>query len=148
MAKSNTDEIILRITAWQQAKEGAILVRRKVFVEEQQVPEEIEIDGTDVEFEHIVAFNDRHEAVGTARLNDKGIIGRMAVLEAYRQKGVGKLMLQKLIEFGKGKGIEQFYLGAQIHAVEFYRKSGFEPDGEEFLEAGIRHIPMKYRPKP
>ena len=142
---TNSDEIIFKITTWQQAKEDAILVRRKVFIEEQQVPEEIEIDGTDADFEHIVAFNQQHEAVGTARLNDKGIIGRMAVLGPYRQKGVGKLMLQKLIEFGKAKGIKQFYLGAQEHAVEFYRKSGFEPDGAEFLEAGIRHIPMKLR---
>ncbi|MBN2375693.1 MAG: GNAT family N-acetyltransferase [Sedimentisphaerales bacterium] len=145
---TNSDEIIFKITTWQQAEDDAILVRRKVFIEEQQVPEEIEIDGTDEKFEHIVAYNSQQEAVGTARLNDKGVIGRMAVLEAYRQKGVGKLMLQKLIEFGKAKGIKQFQLGAQIHAVEFYRKSGFEPDGEEFLEAGIRHIPMKYRPIP
>ena len=142
---SNTDEIILEITTWQQAKEDAISVRRRVFIEEQQVLEEIEIDGTDEGFEHIVAFNMKHEAVGTARLNGKGCIGRMAVLESYREKGVGKSMLQKLIEFGKAKGIKQFQLGAQEHAVEFYRKSGFEPDGEEFWEAGIRHIPMKLR---
>ena len=124
---TNLDEIILKITTWQQAKEDAVRVRRKVFVEEQQVPEEIEIDGTDEGFEHIVAFNQKHEAVGTARLNEQGIIGRMAVLEAYRQKGVGKSMLQKLIEFGKGKGIKQFYL-LQDKAVPAARWICFESD--------------------
>ena len=88
MARPETNEIILKITTWQQAKEDAILVRRKVFVEEQQGPEEIKIDGTDADFEHIVAFNMKHEAVGTARLSDLGIIGRMAMLEQNGLKSI------------------------------------------------------------
>ncbi len=66
----------------------------------------------------------------------------MAVLPAYRAKGVGRRILDTLIQYGRQTGLRHFYLSAQLHAVGFYEKAGFTAYGDEFEEAGIMHIMM------
>ena len=118
-------------------------VRKAVFVREQNVPEEIEFDGRDPECFHVLALDSDGRPVGTARLDKTGKLGRMAVLAGYRNRGLGTRMLEALIDCGHRNGIADFHLNAQIKAVDFYRRAGFEPSGPHFVEAGITHVRME-----
>ena len=129
---------------WAQARAHASPIRFSVFVEEQRVPREIELDEQDAVSIHVIAYEGPH-AVGTARLLPDGHIGRMAVLKAWRNRGIGALMLRSLIERAKERGDREVVLSAQVHAVPFYRAHGFVEEGAEYLEAGIRHQAMKRR---
>ena len=120
-------------------------VRRAVFVEEQNVPESIDFDGSDTHFIHVLASDKNGRPVGTARINHKGKIGRMAVLKNYRRRGIGRKMIQELMNYGRKNSITEFHLSSQVTAVGFYKKMGFEPTGKQFLEAGITHINMKLK---
>ncbi|MEK7303034.1 MAG: GNAT family N-acetyltransferase, partial [Pseudomonadota bacterium] len=79
---------------------------------------------------------------GTARLLPDGHIGRMAVLREWRGKGVGSAMLQRILEESSHRGMQKAMLNAQMAAIKFYEKFGFQVSGEEFMEAGIPHIKM------
>ena len=72
----------------------------------------------------------------------------MAVLKSYRRQGIGRKMIQALMGCGRKNSITDFHVSSQITAIEFYNKMGFEPFGEEFLEAGIKHINMKLKNPP
>ncbi len=120
-------------------------VRRAVFIEEQNVPESIELDGKDSDCFHVLASDTKGRPIGTARMNGKGKIGRMAVLKKYRRRGIGRKMIQALMNHGRKNSITDFHVSSQVTAVGFYKKMGFEPFGKEFLEAGIKHINMKLK---
>jgi len=128
--------------SWEQARSHASPIRFTVFCEEQGVPREIELDEHDSQSIHAIAYEGT-DAVGTARLLPDGHIGRMAVLKDWRGRGIGGLMLQKLMERAKARGDREIVLSAQVHAVPFYRANGFMEDGSEYLEAGIRHQEMR-----
>ena len=134
----------IELMPWDQARAHASPIRFAVFVEEQGVPREIELDEQDALSVHVVAFEDR-TPVATGRLLPDGHIGRMAVLKAWRGRGIGALMLTSLIERAKARGDIEVALSAQAQAVPFYRAHGFTPEGDEYLEAGIRHQAMKRR---
>lgn len=145
-------EWTIRIADWlDEADQLAIRsVREQVFIHEQAVPEALEWDGLDEECLHLLAMHPRHGALATARLCYDGRtghahIGRMAVLKDWRQQGIGSAMLDMLIEHADMQGLDALELNAQTHAVGFYRKSGFEVCGEEFLDAGIPHYRMQRR---
>jgi predicted GNAT family N-acyltransferase len=89
-----------------------------------------------------VAF-DGQKAVGTGRLLPDGHIGRMAVLAAFRGKGIGGALLEALMKAAQARGDREVMLSAQVGALPFYRAHGFEPEGEEYMEAGIRHQAMR-----
>jgi predicted GNAT family N-acyltransferase len=118
-------------------------VRKKVFIEEQKVPEELEWDEFDNSSHHILAVNSIREPVGTGRLKPDGQIGRMAVIKDMRKSGIGSAILIRLIEIARQNGLSEVYLHAQISAVEFYHKFGFLDPGEIFFEADIPHRAMK-----
>jgi predicted GNAT family N-acyltransferase len=123
-------------------------IRRAVFVVEQQVPEHEEWDGLDESSQHVLAVAFDGNAVGTGRLLPDGRIGRMAVLMAWRGRGVGSALLSALIALAREGGYAKTRLHAQTHAHDFYRKHGFEALGEEFMEAGIPHYEMQLTLKP
>lgn len=127
---------------WERARKEASRIRFKVFVEEQGVPREIELDALDPQCVHALAFEDGR-AVGTGRLLPDGYIGRMAVLEEWRGRGVGSLILASLMERARRRGDREVMLSAQVHAVPFYKAHGFEPAGEVYEEAGIPHRAMR-----
>ena len=127
---------------WHEARERASPIRFEVFVREQRVPAEIELDDMDARCLHALAFH-QDMAVGTARLLPDGHIGRMAVLKAWRGKGVGAAMLSRLIEAARARGDREVALSAQVHAVRFYRAHGFVEEGAEYEEAGIAHRAMR-----
>jgi len=121
-------------------------IRLRVFVREQGVPEEIELDEDDPKAIHFLA-RVRRRAVGTARLvlkNRRAKIGRMAVLKSYRGKGVGKALLKRAIESARKSGAKTMYLHAQIPVIGFYEKMGFHSVGRVFVEAGIPHRKMVF----
>ena len=127
---------------WDEARTHASPIRFTVFCEEQGVPREIELDEQDRVSVHAVVFEGT-TPVATGRLLPDGHIGRMAVLRGWRNRGVGGLMLRKLIERAKARGDREVALSAQVHAVAFYRAHGFVEEGAEYLEAGIRHQAMR-----
>jgi predicted GNAT family N-acyltransferase len=127
---------------WDQARAQASRIRFTVFVEEQQVPADIELDEHDAGCVHALAFS--HDVpVGTARLLPDGHLGRMAVLKEWRGHGVGSLLLKSLLEKARERGHAEVILSAQTHAVPFYRKHGFAEEGAEYMEAGIPHRDMR-----
>ena len=142
------NDFVIAIVKWSDKQAELYSVRRAVFIEEQNISESIELDGKDPDCFHVLASDKKGCPVGTARMDGKGKIGRMAVLQNYRRQGIGRKMIQVLMDYGKENAITGFYLSAQITAVGFYRKMGFEPSGEEFIEAGIKHINMKLKNPP
>lgn len=118
-------------------------VRETVFVSEQKVPIEEEWDALDPVSRHVLARDLQGNPIGTGRLTPQHKIGRMAVLRDWRGRGVGAAMLQSLMDQARALGYPDLALNAQVDAVEFYRQFGFEPYGEEFMEAGIRHQAMR-----
>ena len=127
---------------WDEARALAAPIRFTVFVQEQRVPAEIELDDMDARSVHAVAY-ENGTPVGTGRLLPDGHVGRMAVLENFRNRGVGAAMLKRLIDAARERGDRQVALSAQVHAGRFYRAHGFVEEGAEYLEAGIRHQAMR-----
>lgn len=120
-------------------------VREPVFIVEQQVPEELEWDEADPLSVHVLARDADGTPIGTARLTPDHRIGRMAVLQAWRGRGVGAAMLNALIQRARELGYPELELHAQTHALGFYERHGFNAFGEEFDEAGIAHRRMRRR---
>jgi predicted GNAT family N-acyltransferase len=133
------------IRPWQEAQKDAFRVRHEVFILEQRVPEDLEIDEFDLVAFHALAYSD-NVCIGTARLhiNDDGLgqIGRMAVLSPFRNKGLGRQIMKALIETAKSKGVSSLVLHAQVSAIPFYEKLGFVANGPIYDEAGIPHRNM------
>jgi predicted GNAT family N-acyltransferase len=127
---------------WEKARAHAAPIRFAVFVEEQRVPPEIELDDMDASCLHALAFIEG-KAVGTGRLLPDGHIGRMAVLPEFRGRGIGGAILARLVERARERGDKEVILSAQVHATRFYRAHGFVEEGAEYLEAGIRHQSMR-----
>src|SRR5262245_18843953 len=136
------DAVSVRILAWPEARADAMSVREAVFVVEQGVPPEIELDDWDARCEHALAIAPHGEVVGTGRLLPDGHIGRMAVLREWRGRGVGGAILAALVDRAAVRGMRRIVLNAQTHAVPFYARHGFAPFGDEFVEAEIPHIAM------
>lgn len=122
----------------------AFSIRMRVFVEEQGVPREIELDRDDERAIHFLATASG-KAIGTARLvmrRGSVKIGRMAVLKSYRREGVGRKLLRRAVLAAKKLGARKIYLHAQVSVIGFYERSGFRCVGPVFDEAGIPHRKM------
>lgn len=122
-------------------------IRVEVFVEEQGVPEELELDDRDAACAHVLAFDDAGAAVGTGRIDVDGKIGRVAVSAGARRTGVGRAMMELLHQVARERGPAEVWCHAQISAVPFYEELGYVAVGERFVEAGIEHVEMR-RPTP
>lgn len=117
-------------------------IRTTVFLKEQKVAPEIDFDNQDQLAVHILIYQD-NKAVGTARMLQDGHIGRVAILKPYRRCGLGSKVMAALISEARKKGYKRVFLGAQLSAIGFYEKMGFQMFGDEFIEAGIRHVEME-----
>jgi predicted GNAT family N-acyltransferase len=131
----------IELMGWEEARPLASPIRFEVFVREQRVPAEIELDAQDALSLHAIGFL-AEKAVATGRLLPDGHIGRMAVLQAWRGRGIGGRILARLMEAARRRGDREVALSAQVHAVGFYRAHGFRPVGEVYQEAGIDHQAM------
>jgi predicted GNAT family N-acyltransferase len=132
----------IELMGWAAARAEASRIRLAVFVEEQRVPPEIEMDEKDAVCVHALAYA-QGRAVGTGRLLPDGHIGRMAVLKESRSLGVGGAILERLVEEARRRGMKEVVLSAQTHALGFYRRHGFIEEGKVFEEAGIPHQEMR-----
>jgi predicted GNAT family N-acyltransferase len=132
----------IELLDWPAAQAEAKRIRFSVFVEEQGVPPELEMDEMDAQCVHALAYSDGR-AIGTGRLLPDGHIGRMAVLKEWRGRGAGKALLRRLVGAARARGDKEVLLSAQVHALGFYRAEGFEPQGDVYEEAGIPHQAMR-----
>lgn len=132
----------IELLTWEEARALAAPIRLVVFVKEQGVPPELEMDEMDARCVHALAF-DGERAIATGRLLPDAHIGRMAVLQEFRGKGVGGAVLTKLMEAAKSRGDREVVLSAQVHALPFYAAYGFTPFSEVYEEAGIPHRDMR-----
>lgn len=133
----------IRIVDWVRYSEALSSLRHTVFVEEQGVPVELELDGEDTSAWHAAAFSDDGRLIGTGRMLGSGKIGRMAVSQSMRRQGIGRALLDALVAEAKRLKLEELSLGAQLPAVAFYERAGFEAYGDIFLDAGIDHKMMR-----
>lgn len=133
------------IKPWKEAELEAFLVRQEVFIREQGVPAELELDEFDPSAAHALA-NLNGRCIGTGRLVDLGNrqaqTGRMAVLAQFRNQGVGRQVLEMLIDLAKSQEFESIVLHSQVSAIPFYEKLGFQAQGPTYDEAGIAHRNM------
>lgn len=128
--------------------QDALFVRRIVFINEQQVPEEEEIDQYDKvdRATHFVMYNDDDQPIGAGRfrkVDNLGKIERICILPEYRKIGAGKELMETIIQYGKDTNVSTLVLGAQTHALNFYEKLGFVVTSDVFMDAGIPHKTME-----
>lgn len=138
-------EIRLRTGSWNELRDDAQVVRTEVFIVEQNIPPELEWDDMDAQSLHAVAYDATGLAVGTARLLPDNHIGRMAVLESRRSRGVGSRLLQAMMDAARQRGAQEVMLNAQLAAMPFYMRHGFVEEGGVFDDAGIPHKFMRHR---
>lgn len=117
-------------------------VRHDVFVREQSIPPDVEIDWHDPQSQHVLAWYKGY-AVGTGRLTPDGRIGRVAVIRQLRNQGIGRLIMEKLLEIARHQNHCEIILSAQQHAVQFYERLGFFQEGDVFRDLGIMHVMMR-----
>lgn len=135
----------VRIASWEADRELLLSIRKPVFVEEQNVPEEIEVDEFDPVSQHVLALDEAGKPIGTARLLPDGRIGRVAVLPEWRKRGVGTQLMKCLIRSASEAGREELVLHAQTWTIGFYESLDFQVEGEEYDEAGIPHRTMRMK---
>ena len=130
-------------TEWARDAARLAAIRRTVFIDEQGVPEALEWDEHDAVALHLLAVADDGTPIGCARLLLDGHIGRMAVLPAWRNQGVGQALLAAVMDAAQARGHATLRLSAQTHAAGFYARAGFVVVGDEYEEAGIPHVAMQ-----
>lgn len=130
------------VADWHKDTEQLRAIREAVFISEQHVPKSLEWDASDPECTHVIAIDDDGVSIATGRLVPDGSIGRMAVLKAWRGRGVGNAIMEKLVDEARRNGFRSLKLSSQEHAVGFYQRHGFVAQGTPYMEAGIRHITM------
>ena len=136
---------IVAIDASSDLMPAVYAVRHQVFVVEQAVPPELERDEFDDIAVHLVALRG-DDVIGTLRLVVSGgsaKIGRMAVLAAERNTGIGSRLMERAVEVARNVNVKEITLHAQLTAKEFYEKLGYCEEGDVFEEAGIAHVSMR-----
>lgn len=138
-------EVKVDTADWSRDHDAIARVRERVFVKEQGVPIALEWDGLDETAVHLIARSGDDQIIGTARLLPSGQIGRMAVLASHRRMGIGRALLERLLEIARAAGHEKLFLNAQVQVTALYAQTGFTAVGDEFDEAGIPHRRMELR---
>ena len=149
--KIELDDVVVKLVETEAELEGAINVRMRVFVVEQQIPPEEELDDADATATHAIALQGG-KVVGTGRMllvdeDDEGTcrIGRLAVDQEWRRNGVGGLILGFLEDQARQQGLSHCLLHAQEYVKDFYAGHGYLERGGLFMEAGIPHVEMVKR---
>lgn len=135
----------IEIVKWIDEYELLTMIREKVFIEEQEVTSQLEWDGMDKDAIHFLAFKDK-KGVGCARafvIQNRMQLGRMAVLREYRGEGIGSALIETAITLAKLNQLSGIYISAQCHAIDFYKKFGFEVTSDIYLDVEIPHRDMK-----
>jgi predicted GNAT family N-acyltransferase len=138
-------EQIVAVDATSDLMPAVFALRHQVFVEEQAVPPALERDAFDALAIHLVALTG-DKVIGTLRIvvsGDSAKIGRMAVLAAHRNSGIGSRLMERAAEIARSMNVKEMTLHAQLSAKAFYARLGYRVEGEEFEEAGIAHVTMR-----
>lgn len=141
------DSLQIKLVETEEEMEAAIGVRFRVFVAEQQVPAEEELDEFDATATHTIAIH-KGQVIGTGRVvygdeDSAARIGRMAVDAQWRRRGVGGRILKFLEEEATAQGVSTYILNAQVYVKDFYAAHGYVERGEPFLEVDIPHVLMR-----
>jgi predicted GNAT family N-acyltransferase len=136
------------LVCWHDGEPLLRAIREAVFMREQGVPAKLEWDGLDGVCRHALALNAKGDAIGCGRIapprgRAAARIGRVAVLPEWRGKKVGTALMEALLDYARSRNYPQVVLNAQVGALPFYRRFGFEREGKEFLDAGIPHVKMR-----
>jgi predicted GNAT family N-acyltransferase len=135
-------------TNWQTDRESLRHIRDQVFINEQKVPIEDEWDNKDETAIHFLASN-AEGSIGCARvIVEENLlhIGRVAILSGYRNKGIGRHLMQYVLTWCKQQNLQAgIYLHAQTSRIGFYEHLGFAAKGDIFMDAGIEHIEMWFQ---
>jgi predicted GNAT family N-acyltransferase len=139
-------KIVKFVTDNEKLTEKALSIRRIIFVEEQEVPPELEYESEEESTHYLVYLNEMPIATARWRKTEAGIkLERFATLKEFRNKGVGSALMKKILEdilpFK-----QEIYLNSQLKAVPLYERHGFVIEGPMFYEAGMAHYKMKYKP--
>ncbi len=141
MKRAENPAVEVSLACWPRHAQAIAEIRRRVFIQEQGVPEALEWEAEDSQCHWFVA-SAGDAIVGIARLTPNGRIGRLAVLPAWRRQGIGTALLQCALRHARALGLSHLHLHAQVQALPFYARMGFRAEGEVFLEAGIPHRRM------
>ena len=139
------NKLKIEIVKWIDEYELLTMIREKVFIEEQEVTSQLEWDGMDKDAIHFLAFKDK-KGVGCARafvIQNRMQLGRMAVLREYRGEGIGSALIETAMTLAKLNQLSGIYISAQCHAINFYKKFGFEVTSDIYLDVEIPHRDMK-----
>lgn len=126
-------------------REEAFDIRKKVFVEEQHVPLHIELDEHDDEAVHFVLYDDKRKPAGAGRfriVDGKGKVERVCIDAFARNTGAGTLIMKEMEKFARDSSLSNLVLNAQVTAIPFYEKLGYQVDSGEFMDADIPHRRM------
>jgi len=151
VASKPDDSLLIQIAESETDLAHCFDIRTRVFVGEQDVPPELELDELDKTAVHFLAWL-AGEPIGVARLlnynrahRPTAKIGRVAVLKHLRGKGYGLALMEAILDFARQRDFEEAILDSQTYALPFYEKLGFIAEGPEFLDAGIPHFRMRLR---
>ena len=138
----------MKLVETEEERQAVFALRTRVFVQEQGVPLEEELDEDDKAATHIAAIC-RGRTVGTGRVLYSGTrearIGRMAVEKPWRRRGIGGRVLETLEQAARQQGMEHGVLHAQTYVKSFYANHGYVEEGDAFLDVGIEHVQMRKR---
>lgn len=124
--------------------DDALAIRKRVFVEEQDVPIDREVDGRDDEATHFLLSDPEPVATARVRPHDGAVkVERVAVLADRRGEGYGEAVMDAVEAYALDAGYEEVVLHAQVPVVEFYERLDYVTEGEEFEDAGIPHRAMR-----
>ncbi|WP_445407108.1 GNAT family N-acetyltransferase [Acinetobacter seifertii] len=126
---------------WEQLEKDAKYIREQVFIQEQGIAPEDEWDDFDATAVHFMAY-DKEQPIATARLLPQYSVGRVAVLMPYRKQGIGKILMQHIIDYACNQKLPYLKLSAQTYVTAFYEALGFNVEGEVYQDCGIPHIDM------
>jgi predicted GNAT family N-acyltransferase len=135
----------LKVVSTEEELQDAYSIRKEVFVHEQRVPEEMEIDEYEDAATHFVLYKDKR-VIGAGRfrvLEGIGKVERICVKQNVRGTGAGKEIMRGIEHFANDHHIKSLKLNAQTSAIPFYEGLGYEIVSEEFMDAGIPHKTMK-----
>jgi len=139
------ENITIKVATSPADQDECFTIRKAVFVEEQAVPLELELDEYDSTAVHFL-LREGNTPLATARLLDKhGLakIGRVAVLKATRGRGLGQRLMEAVIDEARQRGFTESVLDSQTYAIPFYARLGYIAEGDEFDDAGIPHFLMR-----
>lgn len=126
---------------WEQLEKDAKYIREQVFIQEQGIAPEDEWDDFDATAVHFMVY-DKEQPIATARLLPQHSVGRVAVLIPYRKQGIGKILMQHIIDYARNQKLPYLKLSAQTYVTAFYEALGFNVQGDVYQDCDIPHIDM------